>query len=310
MVPPEEIEKEQPATLPADFNEWDSGNAPAKESARPVTAKVAAVSAPEVEARDNFQDAGDEGKHNRRVAPLAAVGALVLLLALIPLGYSRLRPKTAAPKLPVATGAVTANAPLPAPSTATSSAPAASSAPSTAAPEPSTAAPEPSTADRQHTQAETMMNHQLNTPSRIPSDLKMLAGKEAPAPGFSAAGMEGLGGGGAGNVFSGQNGPRVRVGSPGKINISAGVAGGLLIQKTPPAYPQIARAARVSGTVVIEATIFKSGAVGNLRAVSGPTMLRQAALDAVRTWRYRPYMLDGEPVEVQTTVSVTFTLGG
>jgi protein TonB len=62
--------------------------------------------------------------------------------------------------------------------------------------------------------------------------------------------------------------------------------------------------------VVIQATISKAGAIENLRAVSGPTMLRQPAIDAVKTWRYKPYVLDGEPVEVETTVSVNFTLGG
>jgi protein TonB len=123
--------------------------------------------------------------------------------------------------------------------------------------------------------------------------------------------MDGIGGGGAtGNVFSVQNGPRVKVAAPTKMSISAGVAGGLLIQKSSPVYPQIAREARVSGTVVIQATISKTGSIENLRAVSGPTMLRQPALDAVKTWRYKPYMLDGEPVDVETTVSVNFTLGG
>jgi protein TonB len=102
----------------------------------------------------------------------------------------------------------------------------------------------------------------------------------------------------------------VKVAAPRVMNISAGVAGGLLIQKTAPVYPQIAKEARVSGTVVIQATISKAGLITNLRVVNGPTMLRQPALDAVRTWRYRPYLLDGEPVEVETTVSVTFTLGG
>jgi protein TonB len=62
--------------------------------------------------------------------------------------------------------------------------------------------------------------------------------------------------------------------------------------------------------VVIQATISRTGVIQNLRAVSGPTMLRQSALDAVRTWRYKPYLLDGDPVDVETTVSVTFSLGG
>jgi protein TonB len=123
--------------------------------------------------------------------------------------------------------------------------------------------------------------------------------------------MDGLGGSGtAGNVFTGQNGPKVKIAAPTKMSISAGVAGGLLVQKTAPVYPQMAREARVSGTVVIQATITKTGTVENLRAVSGPAMLRQSALDAVKTWRYKPYLLDGEPVDVETTVSVTFSMVG
>jgi len=62
--------------------------------------------------------------------------------------------------------------------------------------------------------------------------------------------------------------------------------------------------------VVIQATISKTGSVENPHVVSGPVMLRQAALDAVKTWRFRPYMLDREPVDVETTVNVNFALGG
>ena len=65
----------------------------------------------------------------------------------------------------------------------------------------------------------------------------------------------------------------------------------------------------MQGTVVLQATISKSGTIENLRVMSGPAMLQQAALDAVRTWRYRPYLLNGEPVEVETTVNVVFTMG-
>jgi len=141
----------------------------------------------------------------------------------------------------------------------------------------------------------------------------MLAGKEPPpSAGFVPTGAEGLGGSGVAgnNVFSGSSEPKVKIASPSRLTISAGVAGGLLIQKTAPVYPQIAREARVSGTVVIQATISKAGVVQNLHVVSGPTMLRQPALDAVQTWRYKPYLLDGEPVDVETTVSVNFSLGG
>jgi TonB family protein len=97
---------------------------------------------------------------------------------------------------------------------------------------------------------------------------------------------------------------------PQKENISGEVAMGLLFNKTVPVYPPIAKAARVSGTVVLEATISKTGVIEDLHVISGPAMLIQAALDAVRTWQYRPYLVNGEPVEVETTVNVVFTLGG
>jgi len=83
----------------------------------------------------------------------------------------------------------------------------------------------------------------------------------------------------------------------------------MLIQKTMPIYPAIGKAVGAQGTVILQATISKAGTVENLRVASGPPLLQQAALDAVRTWRYRPYLLNGEPVEVETTVNVVFTLG-
>lgn len=95
----------------------------------------------------------------------------------------------------------------------------------------------------------------------------------------------------------------------GPAHISSGVAAGLLIQKTIPNYPSIAKAAGSQGTVTLQAVISKSGTIENLRVVTGPAMLQQAAIDAVKQWRYRPYMLDGEPVEVETTISVIFSLG-
>lgn len=94
----------------------------------------------------------------------------------------------------------------------------------------------------------------------------------------------------------------------GPAHISSGVAAGLLIQKVVPEYPSIARAARVEGTVVLEAVISRTGAIERLRVVSGPVMLQQAALNAVQQWRYRPYMLNGDPVDVETTINVVFTM--
>lgn len=93
-----------------------------------------------------------------------------------------------------------------------------------------------------------------------------------------------------------------------RLSVSSGTVEGLLIQKTMPEYPAIARATRTSGTVTLAAIISKAGDIENLRVISGPMVLQQAALDAVRTWLYRPYLLNGQPVEVETTVSVIFTM--
>jgi TonB family protein len=95
----------------------------------------------------------------------------------------------------------------------------------------------------------------------------------------------------------------------GPASISPGVATGMLISRTAPAYPAVAKAARVQGTVVLEARISKQGHIESLRIISGPPLLQQAALDTVKDWTYRPYLLNGSPVEVLTTVNVIFTLG-
>ena len=80
-------------------------------------------------------------------------------------------------------------------------------------------------------------------------------------------------------------------------------------KKTQPVYPPIAKAARISGTVVLEATISRTGVVSDLRVVSGPPLLRQASIDAVRTWRFRPNTINGVPMEEKTTVNAVFTIG-
>jgi protein TonB len=85
---------------------------------------------------------------------------------------------------------------------------------------------------------------------------------------------------------------------------------GNLIHRVQPVYPPIARQARVSGTVVLQAVISREGSIENLQVVSGHPMLVRAAIDAVRQWRYRPYILNGDPLEVDTQVTVNFVLDG
>ncbi len=85
---------------------------------------------------------------------------------------------------------------------------------------------------------------------------------------------------------------------------------GLKISGANPVYPPIARAAHVSGAVVLHAIISKTGQISNLTVVSGPEMLRASAVDAVQNWRYKPYLLNGEPTEVDTQITVNFNFGG
>jgi TonB family protein len=93
-----------------------------------------------------------------------------------------------------------------------------------------------------------------------------------------------------------------------RLRIDSGVSEGLLISQVPPVYPPLARQARIQGTVVLEAVIGKDGGIESLSLVSGHPMLIPAAMDAVKQWRYRPYLLNGRPVLVLTHINVDFTL--
>jgi periplasmic protein TonB len=93
-----------------------------------------------------------------------------------------------------------------------------------------------------------------------------------------------------------------------KIAVSAGVIAGNKLGGMTPQYPAIAKAARIQGTVVLNVSISAEGVVEEVSAVSGPPELRQAAIDAVKTWRYKPYLVKGAPMEVEGEVSVPFKL--
>jgi protein TonB len=105
--------------------------------------------------------------------------------------------------------------------------------------------------------------------------------------------------------------PVVKIAPPkGPTRVSSGVVSGLKISGANPVYPPIARAAHVSGAVVLHAIISKTGTISNLTVISGPEMLRAAAVDAVQNWRYKPYLLNGDPTEVDTQITVNFNFGG
>jgi protein TonB len=92
------------------------------------------------------------------------------------------------------------------------------------------------------------------------------------------------------------------------IRVGGNVSAANLIRQVKPVYPPLAKAARVQGTVKFEATIGKDGTIQNLHMISGPPLLVQAAMQAVQQWQYKPTLLNGEPVEVLTTIDVNFTL--
>ena len=92
------------------------------------------------------------------------------------------------------------------------------------------------------------------------------------------------------------------------MSIAKGVAAGLIISKVQPDYPPMARQARIQGAVVMKAVINQTGDVESVELLSGHPMLVQAALDAVKQWKYRPYLLNGNAVAVETQVTVNFTL--
>jgi protein TonB len=155
-----------------------------------------------------------------------------------------------------------------------------------------------------------MRNGQIFAPSVIPNHITMVDRPET-LPEINVADWGSTADGpGGNNPFRGQTvRPVVRPDPRNPVRVPSTVVSELLLQKTIPTYPPIARATMTQGTVVLEATISRAGTIEDLRVASGPPMLQQAALDAVKTWRYRPYLLNGEPVAVETTVNVVFTLG-
>jgi len=164
-----------------------------------------------------------------------------------------------------------------------------------------------------------IVNGQLRTPTKIPRKVQMIKEEEAPPPVMASAGVVGgVPGGVPGGSMGGVMGsilsatPTVapKIATPQRVRVSAGVTSGLLIRKVPPTYPPLARQARIQGTVLLQAQISKTGDIENLQLISGHPMLAPAAIEAVKQWKYKPYLLNGEPVEVETQVQVNFTLAG
>jgi periplasmic protein TonB len=152
----------------------------------------------------------------------------------------------------------------------------------------------------------------LTAPPTIPT-LINTAPDDGPPRIFTATGGSGVGTGLSQAVEVADNAPRV-VAAAAKndmpVHVSGGVQVGLLLAPIRPVYPAIAKVTHTQGMVVVEAIISKEGRIERLNVVSGPEMLRKAAMDAIQEARYRPYLLDGVPVDVQTTITVNFRMDG
>lgn len=168
-------------------------------------------------------------------------------------------------------------------------------------------------------QSDLLSSGALRTPSRIPEKVQMIREEEAPPPMPASGGVVGgVPGGVPGGQMGGVIGGIVSATSnlttvpkfvpPQRVRISQGVTKGLLIHRVEPPYPNLAKAARVQGEVVLKAIINTNGDIQDLQLVSGHPMLVPAAIAAVKQWRYKPYLLNGQPVEVETTITVIFTL--
>jgi len=164
----------------------------------------------------------------------------------------------------------------------------------------------------------------LQAPREIPKQVAMITEDALPPAnvGGVVGGVEGGIPGGTGISGLGNNfappppppppPPKVDVVKPkveGPQRISSGVQAAKLIKKPQPVYPPIAKSARIQGTVVLQAYIGKDGTIQNLKMVSSASpLLVQSAMDAVKQWVYQPTLLNGEPVDVITEITVNFTL--
>ncbi|MGH9490241.1 MAG: energy transducer TonB, partial [Terriglobales bacterium] len=166
-----------------------------------------------------------------------------------------------------------------------------------------------------HRMVSQFQNNQLLAPPKIPKKILMVKDQAPPPPstsgvvgGFSTGGAVGGVIGGLAN--SAAPPPPPPAAPSGPIHIGGDVEAANCISCPYPRYPDLARQARISGAVVLHAIIGKDGRIKDLRLISGHPMLVGAAMQAVRNWRYHPTVLDGQPVEVDTEITINFTLAG
>jgi periplasmic protein TonB len=178
------------------------------------------------------------------------------------------------------------------------------------APAPPPPPPPPAAAVKEVVRPRIVQPEKMVAPTVIPK--KVVIEKDAaPDVGAGVAGGVGVigGTGPLGGIIGGAPPPPPKPVITGPVRVGGNVMAAKAINRPSPEYPAIAKAAHVQGTIVLHAIISKDGTVQDLQYVSGPPLLMKAAMDAVKQWRYQPTELNGEPVEVDTTIQVIFTLG-
>ena len=162
----------------------------------------------------------------------------------------------------------------------------------------------------------------LTAPKEIPKEIQMIKEEEMPPPSSGVGVPGGVPGGTPGGSMGGVIGgivsaaptaappppPPPKVEVPHRINVGGNVQAARAISRPNPVYPQLARQARIQGVVKLEAVIDETGKITDLKVISGHPLLVQAALDAVKQWRYQPTVLNNVAVQVATTIDVNFTL--
>jgi protein TonB len=261
-----------------------------------------------------------EDVETSRKAPLFAVAAILFVAVAFYFGWSALRGGKAGQKPtepPVnSTAPVFPSEPVaPAPAPVTTSAPAKSAPTPEAITKfvvPTEVAPNTVTksqnSDNSSTPATTgRVPLQVQSGKRLDHEANASDAPDAgPAPSIGAVTS-----GGTGNELStlvASTPATLPSAAPEAVRISQGVSQGLLLKRVQPVYPQQARQARIEGTVELLATIGKDGSIKDVKVVSGPPILGKVAVDAVRQWKYKPYYLNGDPVEVQTQIALNFRL--
>lgn len=180
------------------------------------------------------------------------------------------------------------------------------------APPPPPPPPPPAAAPVKVIRPKIIPTQSMVAPKVIPKTIAIIKDEAPDLAGGIDGGVSGTTalGGALGGILGNSAPPPPKPATPQRIRVGGAVQAAKMLRQTPPIYPQIAKTAHVSGTIILHAVIAKDGTVQELTYVSGPPLLMKSAMDAVREWKYTPTTLNGDPVEVDTTISVVFQLGG